>query len=571
MLQASTQATTAHTTVNESGILQSTNLRCTPVIDHSPSRLDQHQIQPTSVRVLLVDDDETWVESTARILEHQREQFAVETATTLATAITAISSDIDCIVCDYDLETGTGLDLLRELREDGDRRPFILITGQGNEDIASEAIGRQVTDYISKRSLGGQSKLLARRIESTVEAYRTRNALARERRSKDAMLEILRDTPSQDGLMQRFCNHISDEHDYACVWLGMSEGSLGVVPRAVAGGSEYLDAVLDPQTAPGDSTEPALLAFSQGESYSVEHIGQFSEPDNWATTATDAGFASAIATPICHDESTFGVLSVYDSRPGVSPDELALLEEYAETIGYALRTAAWKESLLSETPVEVEFEFVADRVPLVDINRHLPAGGRIEVLTRFLHDETLLYVLRLTGVSETEFEAHVPDLDIVEEAHITDSSGPLRVEVTVSRPTPETVVAAAGGHIIETVVEDGVAVVTASVSQNEAISSLTEALESTYPNVSVRSVRGADILEQPRGSRPILDSLTEKQRRALEVAYFSGYFQRPRDQNTSEVATKLNISRQTLSQHLRAGERKLLGTLFDSSKRNQER
>ena len=521
------------------------------------------------VHALLIDDDETWAESTAQILEHQRDQFSVDVATSLDTARVNTTADIDCIVCDYDLESGTGLDLLTELRADGDDRPFLLITGQGNETVASEAIGEQVTDYIPKRSLGGQSDLLARRIESAIDAYRTRKALARERRSKDAMLDILQASSSQEGLVQRFCEHLFNEHDYTSVWIGTAEESVGVVPRAVAGDGDYLDAILDPDITPDDGTEPALVALSEEESYAVENIEQVTMTDNWPGVATDAGFASAIATPIVHDGMTFGVLAVYDSTPGVTANDRTLLEEYGETIGYALRAAGWKESLLSASPVAVEFEFTADSVPLVEMGRHLPADARIEVLTRVLDDETLLYVLRLAGVSEAEFEARIPDVENVEEAHVTSSSDLLRSEVWVSRPTPETIIAAAGGQIAETVIEDGTATVTVHVSGNEAIGSIRDDLEAVYPSMSMQSVRGTDIGRHSSDHRSLLESLTAKQRRALEVAYFSGYFERPRDHDTTEVAAKLDISRQTLTQHLRAGERKLFAGLFNQTDSNR--
>jgi len=535
------------------------------VSDTPLSQSERHSPEALGVRVLLIDDDETWAESTAQILEHQRDQFSVDVATSLDTARVNTTADIDCIVCDYDLESGTGLDLLTELRTDGDDRPFLLITGQGNETVASEAIGQQVTDYIPKRSLGGQSDLLARRIESAVGAYRTQKALARERRSKDAMLDILRASSSQEGLLKRFCEHLYNEYDYACVWVGTPENPVGVVPRAVTGDEDYLDEVLGPDTKPGNGTEPAFVALSEGTPCTVENIGQVEVTDEWPDVAVDAGFASATATPIAHDATTFGVLAVYDSTPGVSTDEQMLLTEYGETIGYALRAAGWKASLLSADAVSVAFEFADDDVPLVRTDRRLPSGARIEVLTRILNDETVLYVLRLIGVSEAEFEARIPDSEGVEDARVTDSADPLWAELRVPRPTPETIIAAAGGQIDGTIVEDGTATVTASVPRNEAISSIRERLESTYPNVSIQSVRGTGSTRRSRDGERLLESLTDKQRRALEVAYFSGYFERPRNHDTTDVATKLDISRQTLTQHLRAGERKLFAALFDDS------
>ena len=127
--------------------------------DGSPADASDGVAVGERVEVLLVDDDETWATSTAQILEQQREAFAVETATSLAAASAAFAEgDPDCVVSDYQLERGTGLDLLAEVRDLAPDRPFILITGQGDESVASDAIGREVTDYIPKRSLGGRDQ-----------------------------------------------------------------------------------------------------------------------------------------------------------------------------------------------------------------------------------------------------------------------------------------------------------------------------------------------------------------------------------------------------------------------------
>ncbi|QLH81905.1 bacterio-opsin activator domain-containing protein [Halosimplex pelagicum] len=57
--------------------------------------------------------------------------------------------------------------------------------------------------------------------------------------------------------------------------------------------------------------------------------------------------------------------------------------------------------------------------------------------------------------------------------------------------------------------------------------------------------------------------LTDRQLEVLVTAYRAGYFQRPRETTGAEVAADLDISPSTLSQHLRAAQRKLLGALFE--------
>ncbi|MFC7009102.1 helix-turn-helix domain-containing protein [Halalkalicoccus salilacus] len=61
----------------------------------------------------------------------------------------------------------------------------------------------------------------------------------------------------------------------------------------------------------------------------------------------------------------------------------------------------------------------------------------------------------------------------------------------------------------------------------------------------------------------LVDRLTEKQRAALETAYFGGYFDWPRDHTGEEIAELLGLSPATLAQHLRIAERKLFEALFD--------
>lgn len=522
-------------------------------------------VDRAEIRVLLVDDDETWVSSTAEILDHQREAFVVETVTDIETASATITEmDPDCVVCDFQLEAATGLDLLTDLRERGDDRPFVLITGQGSESVASEAIGNAVTDYIPKRSLGGRNDLLARRIENAVESYRTRQALARERRSKDAMLDIVTSTSSREGLLQQFCSHLVRERGYDGAWLGTTGRRGGVVPRAVAGIDEYVDDVIDPGTSPENGSEPALVALAGAEPHVVTDV-EGATTAGWRTAAAEAGLASIAAVPLVHDGATVGVLAVYSSTPGFDPESVVLLEEYGETIGYALRSAGWRESLLSPTPVAVELDLRDRTVPLVTVDRALPADARLTVLTAVPLAESLLYVLQVSGVSASEMGECVAGLDAVLEWTVTQAEEPLRCELSVALPTPETVLTDHGGRIVDVTVDHGSARMTVLSQDETEMQTLVDAISETYPDTSVRSVRSAETAtQQPRKSDP-LASLTKKQRRALELAYFNGYFERPREHDTSEVAEKLGVSRQTLTQHLRAGQRKLLSVLLETT------
>jgi predicted DNA binding protein/ActR/RegA family two-component response regulator len=529
-----------------------------------PATTARGSAEGDGTRILLVDDDEPWLSSTAELLEHQREAFAVNTAPDLATASSTFAEDDpDCVVCDYDLGDETGLELLSEVRERAEDRPFILLTGRGSESVASDAIGRGVTDYVPKGSLDGRSDSLAHKIETAVDAYRAELALARERQSKEAMLDILTATSSRNGLAREFCRHLIETHGYELAWIGTRPRSAGIVIRAAAGAEGYLDDGVDPRADLGAATEPALVALARREPRVVAPLRVDDAEEGWRAAASARGFESAVAVPIDHEGTVFGVLAVYGSEPTTDAEEVNLLAEYGEAIGYALRSATWKESLLSATPVAVEVELADESVSLVAVERCLPGDTRLEVLTEVPREEAVLYVVGVDGATATEVRECVGTVDTIGDVTVTGTGERVRCELVVDRPTPGTVLAQQGGRVVEATVERGRASVTAVSSDAEDARPMIEAIESTYPDAGVRPVRSDVTTDRNPATDEVIDHLTYKQRRAIELAFYNGFFERPREHTTTEVAEKFGVTRQTFTQHLRAGERKLLSSLLE--------
>ncbi|ERG89372.1 MAG: response regulator containing CheY-like receiver, AAA-type ATPase, and DNA-binding domain protein, partial [halophilic archaeon J07HX5] len=353
------------------------------------------------IRVLLADDDEAWLRSTAELLERQRDRLQVITAATLADATARIDTAhnrIDCIVADYMFERTTGLELLRETRDRGFEQPFILVTGQGDETVASDAISQQVTDYIPKRSFGGRDESLARRIVTVVEQHRAEQALAVKQTSQNTILNILRQESSRADLAQRFCDHLTNERDYACAWIIIDETDTPT-PQAVAGGDEYHTAVS--QLPPAErQAEPTHRAQETAELTTVAPIAPSEEP-GWRQAASDREFQAAIGVPIRSNESVIGSLGVYKPTPTVTQTEQELLAEYGESIGYALRSVEWRESLLAPGTTTIQIGVADVSVPLVRFLRQLPPDTTIEILTTVPQEETLLYVVELSGTTPT--------------------------------------------------------------------------------------------------------------------------------------------------------------------------
>jgi PAS domain S-box-containing protein len=131
-----------------------------------------------SVRVLHADSEPDFADLAAMHLEREREAFDVCTATSATEGLDRLAEeDIDCIVSDYDMPGMDGLDFLEAVREEYPDLPFILFTGRGSEEIASEAISAGVTEYLNKGTGTDQYTVLANRIDNAVEKYRAEREL----------------------------------------------------------------------------------------------------------------------------------------------------------------------------------------------------------------------------------------------------------------------------------------------------------------------------------------------------------------------------------------------------------
>lgn len=208
--------------INETRPEQYSRKRCgrranrngTPVnpVKSNTDAVAQSHVTQDGIEILLIDDNMTWVRTQRRVLDRQTDEITATTAHSLSEArVRLASSTPDCIVCDYQLGDGTGLELLMEIRNRIPELPFILVTGQGDEAVASDAISEQVTDYVRKSDLGSQPALLFHRIEAVVDTYRTKRVLAHERRSKEALLGIVTTNTTRHELGRNICRHLIEE------------------------------------------------------------------------------------------------------------------------------------------------------------------------------------------------------------------------------------------------------------------------------------------------------------------------------------------------------------------------
>lgn len=130
---------------------------------------------PESVRVLHVDDDESFGDLVVDFLEREDDRIEVVSVLTPEEGREVIEREsIDGVISDYDMPGENGLEFLASLRETYPDLPFILFTGKGSEEVASDAMSTGATDYFQKTGNTEQYELLTHRVLNAVEKHRSK-------------------------------------------------------------------------------------------------------------------------------------------------------------------------------------------------------------------------------------------------------------------------------------------------------------------------------------------------------------------------------------------------------------
>jgi signal transduction histidine kinase len=126
--------------------------------------------------LLLVEDDDVYRESIHRLAE---DAFDIVDTSTTVEARAAIGERLpDCVLLDYRLPDGTGLDLVSELAKQ--HVPVVMMTAQGSERVAVEAMKAGCQDYLAKSDL--TRWVLARVIANAMSRLALERKLAEQRR-----------------------------------------------------------------------------------------------------------------------------------------------------------------------------------------------------------------------------------------------------------------------------------------------------------------------------------------------------------------------------------------------------
>src|SRR5215203_5844416 len=107
------------------------------------------------MKILYVEDEIAHVVLAQRTLEDNLQQeFVLIHAETMKQALEILTTepDVDLVLSDLRLPDGTGLDLLQQVRARPSPPAVVLVTGQGDQEVAVTALKNGAADYLVKQS-----------------------------------------------------------------------------------------------------------------------------------------------------------------------------------------------------------------------------------------------------------------------------------------------------------------------------------------------------------------------------------------------------------------------------------
>lgn len=106
------------------------------------------------LRILVVDDDDLDREAVRRALAGRADIGSILEASGIAEAESALDADgVDCVILDYLLPEGPCSTFLPRLKERARGAAFVVLTGQGDEQVAVDLMKGGIADYLSKDGL----------------------------------------------------------------------------------------------------------------------------------------------------------------------------------------------------------------------------------------------------------------------------------------------------------------------------------------------------------------------------------------------------------------------------------
>jgi HTH-type transcriptional regulator, bacterioopsin transcriptional activator and related proteins len=362
------------------------------------------------------------------------------------------------------------------------------------------------------------------------------------------------------------CELLTADDRFRFAWIGTLDPTTDTLePRAWAGTEQgYLDSQSFAVQASG--AEPAGQTAATGDVTMVTNVAAGLRDEAWRKYAISRDHLSVLSIPLVYNDLTHGVLTVYAPTQAAFDDTVkAVLAELGETIASALSAIERKNALLTTSMTRVEFtiedpKFVLSRLAQ-DAECTLSYQGGVQQSTKGSY---VFVTVEDRAVNEVaDAASQLVGIDEVQQISAGGEGGVLRLRLT--QPFLALELADHGAVFREATANPTITTLVIDIPDSIDVRTITQLVRETFSTIELRSKQTLDQTIEHNLYSKFLEKVTERQLEVIQTAYYSGFFESPRESTGEEVAETLGISPPAFYKHARTVQRKLFATLFEEN------
>lgn len=362
------------------------------------------------------------------------------------------------------------------------------------------------------------------------------------------------------------CELLTADDRFRFAWMGTIDPTTETLtPRAWAGTEQgYLDS--RSFAVQESDTEPAGKTAASGDVTMVTNVAAGLREESWRKKALARDYLSVLSIPLVYNDLSHGVLTVYAPAQNAFDDmATAVLAELGETIASALSAIERKNALLTTSMTRVEFTiddstFILSRLAK-DAACTLSYQGGVQQSTEGSYVFVTVEDASLENVAEAALQ--LAAIDDVQQISTDDKGGVLRLRLT--QPFLALELADHGAVFKEATADPTTTTLVIDIPDSIDSRTITQLVRESFSTVELRSKQTLDQSIEHDLYSTFLKKLTERQLEVIQIAYYSGFFESPRENTGEEVAETLGISPPAFYKHARTVQRKLFATLFEEN------
>ena len=364
---------------------------------------------------------------------------------------------------------------------------------------------------------------------------------------------------------EAICENLATVDPHCFAWIGKVGHYGRIEPQTWYGeNGAFLDHLQGSDDVETEPRSPATQTAETGEPVVVNRILHDESFPEWRKQALKQGFQSAISLPLVGTGTIHGVVEIYASESNAFGDEATgILFKLSEIIADGFEVIERRQTIASANDTEVELRANAGDSPLARIARKHDVELELDSAT-LRDDGTWLLYVTAAGCDSEAVCSTLDDSAVVETVRRipTDSEGEL-FGVTVTEFEIGRILTEYGATLKGLSVTDEEIVLELRTAPEVDVRTLLDDYRTLLPDVELARRENSVRQSQTAPLQSSFDTLTERQREVLQVAYDEGYFEWPREATGEEIAEMLGISNPVFHRHVRRALQKQLTSQFE--------